>query len=288
MLEEVAKVMRAAGADVFLHARDVDDGREAGIEADAPVVLASVFKIPVLVELGRQVDAGSIETTDRIVVPASRRTDGPTGLSVMLDDAELSVRDLAFWMMSVSDNTATDVLMERLGGAARINATMKELGFAQTELLGDCEFLLADVVAQLGLTGDVSSWLEVDEEVLRACPALQPAGTNRSTPREMTALLAGIWRDEVASPESCADMRRIMSLQVWPHRITSGFGDGVAIAAKTGTLPGIRNEAGVVTTPDGRRTAVAVFTRSHGFAGRQPPVDAAIGTAARLAVDALA
>src|SRR4051812_23451150 len=127
MLEEVIGVMSAAGADVFLHARDVDSGREVGIEADAPVVLASVFKIPVLVELGRQFDAGLIAPTDRIVVPASRRTDGPTGLSVMLDDAELSVRDLAFWMMSVSDNTATDVLMERLGGAARITAAMREL-----------------------------------------------------------------------------------------------------------------------------------------------------------------
>ena len=78
-----------------------------------------------------------------------------------------------------------------------------------------------------------------------------------------------------------------MSLQVWPHRMTSGFPDQVTIAAKTGTLPGIRNEAGVVTYPDGGRYAVAVFTRSYTFEYRLPAVDAAIGTAARLAVEQL-
>ena len=103
----------------------------------------------------------------------------------------------------------------------------------------------------------------------------------------MTSLLGLIWRDEAAAPDNCAEMRRIMSLQVWPHRLTSGFPDGVAVSAKTGTLPGIRNEAGVVQTADGRRFAVAVFTRARSFEYRRPAIDAAIGTGARLAIDHL-
>ncbi len=283
--EEISRVFNQAGAAVFMHARDLDGAREFGISPDEPVVLASTFKIPVLVELARQADAGTISLTERITVPAARRTDGPTGLSVMLDDADLSVRDLAFWMMSVSDNTATDVLMERLGGADRINATMRELGFAQTHLTGDCKFLLDELSSQLGLAA--LDWHEVTAEALRACAGLQPAGSSRSTPREMTALLAAIWNDQAASPDACAAMRRIMALQVWPHRLTSGFPDGVTIAAKTGTLPGIRNEAGAVTTGDGRRYAVAIYTRARTFAYRLPAIDAAIGTAARLAIDSL-
>jgi beta-lactamase class A len=220
-------------------------------------------------------------------VPADRRTDGPTGLSVMSDDADLSLRDLAFWMMSVSDNTATDVIMELLGGPDSINATMTSLGLTQTHLVGDCDVLLSDLVVQLGID-TVEGLAALSAEKLRSCPGLQPGGTNRSTPREITALLGLIWDDKVAPPDDCAAIRRIMSLQVWPHRITSGFGDGVLISAKTGTLPGIRNEAGVIETADGRRCAVAVFTRAETFEGRRPDVDAAIGQAARLAVDSLA
>jgi beta-lactamase class A len=285
--DELKALSAACGARIFAHGRDIDTGREVGLDSDEAVVLASTFKIAVLVELARQADAGAIDFTDRIVVPASRRTDGPTGLSVMLDDAELSVRDLAFWMMSVSDNTATDVLMERLGGADAVNATMSALGLTHTHLIGDCKFLLDELGAQLGLTDGARGWQDLDDVVLHGCAGLQAAGSSRSTPREIAELLTLIWTDRAASAESSAEMRRIMRLQVWPHRLTSGFPDGVAIAAKTGTLPGIRNEAGVVETPDGGRYAVAVFTRAQTFAYRLPAVDAAIGTAGRLLVEAL-
>ncbi len=103
----------------------------------------------------------------------------------------------------------------------------------------------------------------------------------------MTALLTMIWRDEAAPAEACAEIRRIMALQVWPHRLTSGFPSGVTLAAKTGTLPAIRNEAGVVTYPDGSRYAVAVFTSARTYVDRQPMVDASIGKAAFCAVESL-
>jgi beta-lactamase class A len=202
----------------------------------------------------------------------------------MQDDVDVSLRDLAFWMMSISDNTATDVIMEMLGGASVVNATMKQLGLVETELTGDCLALLDDLGASLGLTEGADGWQHLDDDVLRACVALQPAGSSRSTPRQMTSLLSMIWRDEAAAPDDCAVIRRIMGLQVWPHRLTSGFPDGFAISAKTGTLPGIRNEAGVVESAEGDRYAVAVFTRSHSFNYRQPAVDAAIGNAAHLAI----
>jgi beta-lactamase class A len=78
-----------------------------------------------------------------------------------------------------------------------------------------------------------------------------------------------------------------MYLQVWPHRLSSAFGDGFQLGAKTGTLPTIRNEAGVVEHPDGRRYAVAVFTRAASATRHQPAADASIGTAARIAIEHL-
>jgi beta-lactamase class A len=116
---------------------------------------------------------------------------------------------------------------------------------------------------------------------------LDPQRTSGSTPRDITTLLDAIWTDQAASPAACQTVRDIMARQIWPHRMTSGFPSGVTIAAKTGTLRAVRNECGVVTYPDGRQYAVAVFTRAQTLTERQPKVDASIGTAARLAVEHL-
>jgi len=79
-----------------------------------------------------------------------------------------------------------------------------------------------------------------------------------------------------------------MGTQVWPHRLASGFpDDDVLVSGKTGTLPSLRIEVGVVESGGGRRHAVAVFTHSPTARFNLPQADAAIGTAARLAVDAL-
>jgi beta-lactamase class A len=288
--DQLAEVFRAADAHGYLHARRVGDvNAEVGLDADTPVVTASVFKVPVMLEVARQIAAGQLSGTERVHVPASRRTAGPTGLSVMLDDVEVSLRDLAFMMMSVSDNTATDVVMGRVG-VDRIAATLAGLGLHETVVAQDCKQLLAELAVDLGI--DITAeeeivFADLDPAKVAAARALNARHTNRTTPREMTKLLSLIWRDQAGAPEACAEVRRIMALQVWPHRLSSGFPDRVTVAAKTGTLPGIRNEAGVVTYPDGGRYAVAVFTVADSLAAQQPAIDASIGQAARLAVDAL-
>ncbi len=101
----------------------------------------------------------------------------------------------------------------------------------------------------------------------------------------MTRLLRGIWLDEAAAASACAEVRRLMGQQ-GSYRLAIGFPDGITVQAKSGSLLGkVRNEIGVVTYPDGRRYAVAVFTRSHTGASRQPAIDAAIGSVAALAIE---
>jgi beta-lactamase class A len=103
----------------------------------------------------------------------------------------------------------------------------------------------------------------------------------------MTTLLSAIWTDEAGPPEACAFVRDAMARRENTQRLASGFGAEIQVAGKTGTIPFVRNEAGVITQPDGRRYAVAVFTRSDSLAARNASVDAAIGQAGRLAVEAL-
>lgn len=276
------------GTQGFIHALEVDGDKEVGLHSDTPVIMASVFKIPVLVELVRRAWDGDVDLHERIVVRPRDRVMGPTGLSAMLDDAELSLRDLAFLMMSISDNTATDVVMGRLG-LDKINQTLADLGLNNTVLVGDCNLLLSSLIEDLGLTGAEASveWTKIDPATFAQCRSLKAEETTRTTPREMSALLKMIWRDEAAHPDACAEARRILALQAWRDRLTSGFPDEAAVAGKTGTLPAIRNEVGVVNYPDGKRYAVAVFTKARSYEWRRPPIDAVIGKTARMAVEHL-
>jgi beta-lactamase class A len=285
----------AAGVRILLHARDIATGAEVGVDADAPVVLASVFKVPVAIELARQFESGRLDPTMRVRVPATGRTTGGTGLSALVDEVELSLRDLAQLMISVSDNAATDIVMQHVGIDA-VNGTLRALGLQRTVVDRDCATLLGRLVEDLQLSdaerarlqsGDEAVLSEVAPERWQRCRDLQPASTNASTPREMTRLLELIWKDEAGPPDACALVRRIMGQQVWPHRLRAGFPGSVKTSGKTGTLPFVRNEVGVVEYPDGGRYAVAVFTVAPSPSLQHPDADRVIGRAARLAVDAL-
>lgn len=285
---EINALAAHARADVFAHALDIDSGAELGHHPDDPVVTASVFKVPVLTEYVRRVAAGDLDPEQRVrVKPGS--TLGPSGLSVFTDEADWSLRDMATSMITVSDNTATDIITGMVG-VDRINRTMAELGLPGTQLIGDCNALFATIATDFGVT-DIAAGEPLMAEHPERIPGLSvctPERTNRSTPRESTRMLQLLWTDQAADAAACAEARRIMGLQVWSHRLSSGFPrDDVRISGKTGTIGVVRNEIGVVEFPDGRRVAIAVFLRTHRFGYRQPAADRLIGDVAALMADRL-
>lgn len=272
--------VRAAFADAGvtgrLHAVDLDrPDRELSVGADDPVVLASVFKVPLLVALHHS----GHDLTRRVTLDHDRST-GPTGVGGMLDPVTASLRDLAYLAITVSDNAAADALADLIGLDA-VNRTLADLRLKHTAVVHrarDSTRTMAEDAAPDELPAALT-----DPVVLSRLRALDPAHTNRGTARDLTTLLRHVW-----AHDDCAPIRRAMSLQVWPHRLASGFPfDDVRVAGKTGTLPTVRNEIGVVEYPDGGRYAVAVFTRSASTAFTLPQADAVIGTAARLAIEAL-
>ncbi|MEV6101773.1 serine hydrolase [Nocardia sp. NPDC051981] len=288
----ITELFRTVGARGYLHAREVDGDRELGLDADDPVVLASVFKIPVVLTYARQVVAGELDPAGRTRVTARDRIGG-VGTAGCADDVEMSWRDLALFALTMSDNAATDVLLRRVGVDA-VRTVLAELGLRRTRIIGGCEDLFATMADELAAqfsaidrTDLQALFAAATPDQFRALAVCDPDRTTASTPREITTLLASIWQDTAGPAPACEQVRTIMHQQIWPHRISSGFGDEVLIGAKTGTLPYIRNEAGVLTFPDGRRYAVAVFTVADSPAQRAPAIDTAIGEAARLAVSAL-
>lgn len=286
VMDDIAAALRRAGTDAALHVRPVDGPGEVALNADAVSVAASTYKIAVLLELACQAAEGTLSLTARQRVPAGRRSLGPTGISAMLDDVDLSLRDLALLMMQVSDNTATDVVQEVVG-TDRITERLKGLGLSRTSFPHDCAKLVGDVLDEFGGYPH-----EMDRAQLRAAVAGSPsiAGTvgNTTTPRDMTTLVSAIWRDEAGPAAACEEVRRIMAQQYAPHRLSTAYRDGPAIAGKTGTFHGgIRNEVGVVDFGGDDRYAVAVYLRQHEYDLRDGAADAVIGEAARLAVDHL-
>lgn len=288
-MDQIAAAASDAGADVFAHAIDIDSGAEIGLHADDAVVTASVFKVPVLTTYVRQVSAGMLDPASRVQVKASSVTLGPTGLSVFSDDADWSLRDIATSMITVSDNAATDILTGMVGVDA-VNAAMVDLGLPGTVLIGDCAALFATMADDYGLDDphQVDASMLADPNSVAALSVNTPERTNRSTPRESTSLLRLLWTDAAADAAGCAEARRILGLQIWPHRLSSGFPrDDVKISGKTGTIGIVRNEIGVVEFDGGRRFAVAVFLRTHAFRYRQPKADALIGRVGSILVDHL-
>lgn len=137
-----------AGVTARMHAVDIDGGGEIAVRADEQVVIASVFKILLVLEFARQVAAGQLDPAERVLVRAHDRLGG-WGLAGCADDVEVSLRDLAHFAMSVSDNTAADLLLRRVGPDT-VPLLAAELGLDRTRVIGGPRQLLESMFEDVG------------------------------------------------------------------------------------------------------------------------------------------
>jgi len=275
-----------AGVRGWVHAVPVaGPDTEAGRDPDVPVVMASVYKLPVMVTFCRLIDAGHLDPTEQATLAPENRTPGPTGVSQFLDPVRVSLRDAVRSMMAVSDNAAADEVLRRVG-VDRVNETMRTLGLGSTRVLGGTADTLRTLVDDTGTDSPAAAFARIGDNDSVVFPSgYDPVLSSATTPRDMTTLLSAVWSGAAASPEQTAFMRTVMSSQVFTARLRSGFPYGdVVVAGKTGTLGAIRNEVGVIEFPDGDAFAVAVFTRAARADPLLPSADAAIGRAARAAI----
>ncbi|MEH1165475.1 serine hydrolase [Micromonospora sp. CPCC 205539] len=299
MRERIEGIFADVGLTASLHVVDldavdlnadgsVDAGREVAVRADEQVVIASIFKVVLVLEFARQVVAGQLDPTERVLVTADDRLGG-WGLAGCTDDAEVSLRDLAYFAMSVTDNTAADLLLRRVGPDL-LPMLAVELGLTRTHLREGPRGLVESMLADVGARTEAEFariFPTLPAERVWAMRVFDPSRTTSSTARDITRLLTLIWRDEAGPAEACAMVRAWMAQQIFWTRLAAGFPPGVRVSGKTGTLPGLHMEAGVAEYPDGGRYAIAVFARSDQLAPRRIEVDLALGHAARTAVEAL-
>ena len=281
--------LNSLNAKTSFYAKHLPSGREIAIRADEPMNALSVIKIPIMVLAYRDADAGTLELDERYQIQPEDMRRGSGLLQSFSPGIEPTYRDIITQMIITSDNTATDVVIKRLG-LERVNMMLAELGFEQTRLRATTGELFRAVL-ELAAPGDASlSDRDVFESGFPSDPeaAVRSFGfegdstqwLGRITAREISHMLEAIEENELASPESSDEMIGILRRQFYSSRLPQQLRGRASIAHKTGDWPPhAGNDAGILYY-EGGPTVVAVFTNQN--QGDFFELEAALG---RIAVD---
>ncbi len=213
----------ATGVDGVLGVTILDPqtGERVSVNGGVVFTQASAIKLPVLVELMRQVDAGQHNLDEFVTLKASDIVPGSGVLQQLTPEkVSLSLRDVATLMVTVSDNTATNIVIDRVG-MAKVSATMAHLGLPATKLQRKMQ--------------DRTAWEENRE--------------NLSTPDEQARLLELLYKGEILSAKSREEIDRVLSIPK-PGHLRTLLPEGTRVAHKTGTLSGVVVDVGIVYLED--------------------------------------
>ena len=212
--------------------KDLQSGDLVAINADMVLPQASSIKVAVLVELLRQARAGKLRLEDRIEIRKAQFAGGSGVLQDFGDGTSaVSLRDLAALMIVVSDNTATNLLIDRVG-QMQVNTMLQSAGFERTRLM--------------------RKMIQPEEE--------KRGVENVSTAREMAGLLEQLYRGKLLDAAHTALAIELLRNEKYePTPMGRGLPAGVALASKPGDLPGVRCESGIVLL-EGRPYVLSVMT----------------------------
>jgi beta-lactamase class A len=249
----IERITRSVNAKWGVYIKCVETGEEIAINADEVMDTMSVVKIPLMIEAFRQIESGKFALTDRVTLKEADKRPG-TGIIRSLEaGASLTIKDLLTLMIIVSDNSATDMLFERVGGTDPVNKLMQD-------------YRLNTIKA----TGPTDVWFKA----LRAAPSAMKFHQDARTPfglssaRDMGRLLEKIYRGEAVSRQASDRMLEMMRGQVYNTRLPK-YVTGFRLPHKTGDfLPYIGNDVGIMESQD-RHIVICVFTANHFGMGAQ-------------------
>src|SRR5262249_33898210 len=120
----VEAIAKGVNAKWGIYVKCLETGEELAVNADEVMETMSVIKIPLMVEVFRQIEAGKFALSDRYTIRAEDKRPGTGVISALDVGGTLTIKDLLTLMNVVSDNTATDVLFEKVGGVESVNKLM--------------------------------------------------------------------------------------------------------------------------------------------------------------------
>jgi beta-lactamase class A len=220
----------AFNGNVYLYAKNLDTGAEYSLNADEPVRTASTIKVAVMLEAFARVAEGRAKWSDELVLGKSARYAGSGVLQDLTDGLRLPLRDAVTLMMTVSDNTATNMVLDYLTTDA-VNERMESLGLKQTRIM-----------RRVGGGG------ESREGKMEANKRF---GLGRTTPREMVSIMEKLERGELVSAAASKEMIELLKREQTKDGIFRGLWK-FETATKSGALDALRSNVGVIYHTRGR------------------------------------
>jgi beta-lactamase class A len=258
---EIERLADATGGIVGVAATQLTTGRHIGYREDELFPTASVIKLPLLVALYEDALAGRIDLAERVAYRDGTKVAGSGVLQYLDDGLNPTLRDLSVLMMSVSDNTATDLLFERVG-KTRIEGTMARLGLPSIRVPFDIRQMLMELV---DMDHSKPGGYEELRRLLRLSAgsggrSMIPEQADRTTPADMCRLLELLESRAILDDRSCTEIIELMKRIQSATRIPGLLPKGTVVAHKTGSYRRLRNDVGIVYAPNGPY-AVALFAR---------------------------
>ena len=238
--QRIDRLLRRFSGRVGIFVHDLDRDQVYGLNADRSFRPASTIKLFILRELFQQVEAGEVRLSGRVRFGPRAKVPGSGVIKDLSPGLSFGLKDAAMLMITVSDNTATNLLIDRLG-VGRINRGIRAAGFRRTRLGG---------------------------KLFRGRGLL-----STSTPRDLGTLMEQIARGQAVSRKASAAMRDILFREQYDLIVGRLLPDGRRrwkIASKSGTLPGIRHDVAYIRGP---RLRYVVALMSAGCRDRRFSVD---------------
>jgi beta-lactamase class A len=228
--EKVKTEIASFKGKVFIFAKNLDTGETYTLDADERVRTASTIKIAVMIEAFARVAEGKAKWTDELVLTKDSKVSGSGILTEFADGLHLTLRDGVNLMMLISDNTATNLVLDVLATDA-VNARMDSLGIKQIRIL-----------RRVGSGGESREGKNPDNKRF---------GLGVATPREMVVVMEKLERGEVISPAASKEMIELMKREQAHYAIGRTL-SGVPMASKYGALDRLRSSVGIIYTKKGR------------------------------------
>lgn len=207
---------------------DLDTGGYVDVNGSSTFAAASTIKVPILIAFFQDVDAGKINLDETLIMRTEHIASGSGVLQYQQPGTKYTALEIATLTIVISDNTATNMLIERLGGAAVLNQRWRNWGLTKTAIRNR----LPDV-----------------------------EGTNTTSPKELAQLMGLVDKGDLISRRSRDRLLDIMQQTENSSLLKQGLGEGSTIAHKTGTIGSLLADVGLIDMPNGKRYIAVVMVK---------------------------
>jgi beta-lactamase class A len=278
---------------VGVYVRNVETGATVAINADETYPMASTYKVAIMLQVFRQAEAGKISLDERVTLKDSDLRPGSGLFAYMNPGIAPTIHDLLLMMIVVSDNEATDILLNRVG-AANVTATLKSLGIQNLRVDRSTEQIISDWLgaADPQFRGKTAAEILAhpeafakltQEDMDKGAQLFTDDPRDHTSPRAMAQLLEKIVKSEAASEKSCHDMLGIMQKQEHRGRISRYMGE-MTTATKSGTIGATTNDVGVLYVGK-QHIVVTVYTVKASSLVQTDQAEDVIGRIAKTTYD---